>query len=204
MTEKELRESLGFKDKIVYHYCSVEAMYGIFSNKSFWLTSLESSNDASELRLAQKIIAEALKELKDEYPNEKYQEILSKIELAPKDMSFNKHKPRYKYYGLSFVEDKDSLTHWERYANSSSGVSIGFNLALIDNLYFINAIPDIVSDWLHPTPIIYSHEEQLKYAKSSIDEKINRSIREFGELEKLEHIYSSNLLCSLDNIKTNF
>lgn len=204
MTEKELRESLGFKDKIVYHYCSLEAMYGIFSNTSFWLTSLESSNDASELRLAQKIIAEALKELKEEYPNEEYQEILNKIELAPKDKSFNKHKPRHKYYGLSFVEDKDSLTHWERYANYSSGVCIGFNLALIDNLFWVNAIPNIVSDWLHPAPIIYSHEEQLKYAKSSIVAKINGSVKEFEEFKRLEHIYSSIYYAALTTLKPIF
>lgn len=65
VNEKELRESLGFKDKVVYHYCSVGALYGILNTKSFWLTSLESSNDSMELKIAKKTIEEAIKELKN-------------------------------------------------------------------------------------------------------------------------------------------
>lgn len=212
MTEKKFSESLGFEDETVYHYCSIEAMHGIFSNKSFWLTFLESSNDLMELRLGEKIILKALSELKTEYPEEKHLEIFNKIELAPKDKVYNKHKPHYKYYGLSFVQDKDSLTHWERYANNASGVSIGLNISLIKNFFMVYGLPEIVSDWLQGTPIIYSYEKQIQYAKSSIISKINglyQGYKRFNkqdsvDLNKIEHIYSVIYYTTLSTLKPMF
>lgn len=204
MTEKEFRESIGLKDEIVYHYCNVEAMYGIFSSKSFWLTFLESSNDTSELKLAEKIIKEAILELKNDYPNGEFDEIFNKIELAPKDNSYNKYKPRFKYYGFSLVEEKDSLTHWERYANNSGGVCIGLNIALIKNLFMISGLSEVSSDWLQATPIIYSYEEQIKYAKSSIVAKINGLGEKFKDLKNLEHIYSIIFYTTLSALKPQY
>lgn len=204
MTEKELRESLGFKDNVVYYYCSIEAMYSIFSNKSFWLTFLESSNDSMELRLAEKIIMEAIKELKIDFPSREDIKIFEQIELAPKDKGYKKYKPRYKYYGLSLVEDKDSLTHWERYANNAGGVCIGLNIALIENLFMVYALPDIVSDWLQAAPIVYSYEEQIKYAKSSVMTKIKRLTQEADDFRKIEHIYSTIYYTTLATLKPLF
>jgi len=81
-SEKEFRESIGFKDKVVYHYCSLDALYGILNSKSFWLTSLESSNDSMELKIAKKIFTKAISELKHHYKENKYQFIFQKIEDA--------------------------------------------------------------------------------------------------------------------------
>lgn len=201
MTEIDFRESIGLKDEIIYHYCSIEAMYGIFSNKSFWLTFLESSNDSTELRLAEKIITEALKELKKDYPNGEYDDIFNKIEFAPKDKKFTKYKPKYKYYGLSLVENKDSLTHWERYANNAAGVCIGLNVALIRNLFMCYGLLEVSSDWLQTTPIIYSYDEQVKYAKGSIVAKINGLTSKKHDLSKLDHIYSSIYYTTLSALK---
>lgn len=199
--ERKFRESIGFKDKIVYHYCSIEAMYGILSNKSFWLTFLESSNDSSELKLGERVIKEAIEELKKDYPSGEYDEILNKILFAPKDKKYDKHKPRFRYYGLSLVEDNDSLTHWERYAHNSSGVCIGLNVALIEHLFMVSGLPDITSDWLRIVPIIYSYEEQIKYAKSSIVAKLNGISKEFKDFRKLEHIFSSIYYTTLQDLR---
>ena len=35
--------------EIYYHYTSLEALYNIVSSKTFWLTSLKTSNDKKEL-----------------------------------------------------------------------------------------------------------------------------------------------------------
>jgi len=202
--ERKFRESMGFNDKIIYHYCSIEAMFGILSNKSFWLTFLESSNDSKELKLGEKIIKEATEELKKDYPSGEHDEILNKILLGPKDKKYNKYKSRFRYYGLSFVEDNDSLTHWERYANNSLGVCIGLNVAMIENLFKVSGLPEIESDWLKTIPIIYSYEEKIKYAKSSILSKINGLSKEFKYLRDIEHIYSSIYYTTLQNLKPLF
>jgi hypothetical protein len=152
------------------------------------------------LKIAEGIIKEAIRELKNDYPESTYIDKFNRIESAPKDKTFNKHKPRYKYFGLSFVEDKDSLTHWERYTNNSGGVCIGLNVALIENLFDVYAIPDIISDWLQTTPIVYSNEDQIKYAKSSILAKIDG----MKGLSELEFAYSAIYYTTLAALKPRF
>ena len=196
MAGKKFRESIGLNDEIVYHYCSVEAMYGIFSSKSFWLTFLESSNDTSELKLAAKSIKEAISELKNGYPNGEYDEIFNKIEIAPKDNSYNKYKPRYRYYGVSLVKEKDSLTHWERYANNAGGVCIGMNIAIIKELLDSYGIIEIFFNWLQSNPIKYSNKEQIEFAKSSIEADIK------GLSEKLKGFRNVDHICSFIYYRT--
>lgn len=204
MNEREFRKSLGFKDEIAYHYCSVEALYGIFSSKSFWLTCLDSSVDAMELKLAEKIITEAINELKKDYPNKEHSDIFKQIESAPQDLSYKKHRPKFKYFGLSLVEDKDSLTHWERYANNSSGVCIGLNIAVIKDLFDSYAISEIASDWLQTIQIVYTHEEQVKFAKSFIITKLNGARKDFKDFKQIDYIYSMIYYTTLASLKPFF
>lgn len=205
MKEKEYRESLGFKDEIVYHYCSIEALFGILSSKSFWLTSLESSNDSMELKLANKILEQAILELKDEHKKTELSSMLEKIESAPCDKKYEKFRPKYKYYGLSLVVDKDSLTHWERYANNGNGVCIGLNIALIKHLFSAYALPDIVSSWFQTTKILYSNEEQIQYAKDLIMAKID-GFDQMTEnnINKVENIFTSIYYTTLATLKPRF
>lgn len=205
MNEKEFRESLGFKDKVVYHYCSVGALYGILNSKSFWLTALESSNDSMELKIAEKAIEQAIEELKNEYKETDYFEMLKSIENAPNDKKYVKVRPKYKYYGLSLVENRDSLTHWERYADSCKGVCIGLNIALITHLFSNYAIPDITANWLQTSEIVYSYKEHVEYAKESIMAKI-QGIEEMADnnLALVEHIFTSIYYSTLTTLRPRF
>ncbi|MGY5353562.1 DUF2971 domain-containing protein [Wenyingzhuangia sp. IMCC45467] len=188
------------KEKIVYHYCSIESMYGILNNKSFWLTFLESSNDSTELVLGEKIIKEAVQELRDEYPE--HDDVYNKILSAPKDKNYIKFRPRFKYYGLSLVEDKDSLTHWERYANNSQGVCIGFNINFLE--FYTEMDTRLGFDWLQSIPIIYKYPEQIKSAKSSIISKLNRLSETHKDFSKVEYLYSLIYYSTLQEIKPQY
>ncbi|WPC44276.1 DUF2971 domain-containing protein [Clostridium sp. JS66] len=205
MNEKELRESLGFKDKVVYHYCSVRALYGILNTKSFWLTSLESSNDSMELKIAKKTIEQAIKELKNEYKETDYLEMFKNIENAPNDEKYVKVRPKYKYYGLSFVENRDSLTHWERYADNCKGVCIGLNIPLIEHLFFNYSLPNITANWLQTSEILYSYKEQVECAKASIMAKIQGFEKMTdNNLTHVEHIFSSIYYSTLATLRPRF
>lgn len=205
VNEKEFRESLGFKDKIVYHYCSVKALYGILNSRSFWLTSLEFSNDSMELKIAKKIIEQAIEELKKEYKETEYLAMFKKIQNAPNDKKYIKFRPKYKYYGLSLVENKDSLTHWERYADNCKGVCIGLNIPLIRHLFSNYALPDIVANWIQTSEILYSYKEQVDYAKASIMAKISgfEQITD-NNLANVEHIFTSVYYATLATLKPRF
>jgi len=49
---------------IIYHYCSLETFHSIITKKSFWLFSLNSSNDLEEMTEAKKVIDNVLGEEK--------------------------------------------------------------------------------------------------------------------------------------------
>jgi len=201
MKEKALRESVGFKDVVVYHYCSVEALYGILASKAFWLTSLESTNDSTELKLAKEIIAKAIDELKSENKStENYRHIIN-TDNTKNDAFYIRNIRKEKYYGLSLVKDSDSLTHWERYAKNASGVCIGLNVALINNIFNVYGLPDIVTDWLQFIPIEYSFEKQVQYAKSLMINKIN-GLCELGQKSNiLDLIYPTIYHTTLNTLK---
>lgn len=205
VNEKDFRESLGFKDKVVYHYCSVGALYGILNSRSFWLTSLESSNDSMELKIAKNIIEQAIEELKIEYKETEYFAMLKNIENAPNDKKYIKFRPKYKYYGLSLVENKDSLTHWERYADNSKGVCIGLNIELIRHVFSNYSLPDIVANWLETSEILYSYKEQVEHAKESIMAKIDgfQKVTD-NNLANVEHIFTSVYYATLATLKPRF
>jgi len=205
LNELEFRELIGYKEEIYYHYCSVNALYGIVTNKSFWLTSLESSNDLKELKVGEEILTQALNELKLEHSDPRYIRFFDMIMKANKDEKFKKYRPNYKYYGLSFVENKDSLTHWERYGDGSRGVCIGVNLWMIKHFFENYALPNITTNWLQGAKIIYSNEEQVEYAKSSIMAKLEGfDMMANLRIEDIKHIFSSIYYSALASVKPRF
>ena len=46
----------------VYHYCSVETLYKIISNRELWLTDITKSNDSKELQFAVENFTRILKQ----------------------------------------------------------------------------------------------------------------------------------------------
>ena len=65
----------------------------------------------------------------------------------------------------------------------------------------VSGLSDISSDWLRIIPIIYSYEEQINYAKSSIIIKLNELNKEFKDFRKLEHIFSTIYYTTLQDLR---
>lgn len=163
--EKEFRESLGIKDNIVYHYCSLDALHGILSSKSFWLTSLNSSNDKKELAVSKRILDEVLEQMIEE--NASAGEFYKQVLESPKERKYPLKS--VKYYALSCVREKDSLVHWDRYGDSEKGVCIGINLAILDNFMEMKYGLRAFSAWLSHGEIIYNKVLQKEYTKQKIE-----------------------------------
>lgn len=157
----------GSQKNIAYHYCSINALYGIISNKSIWLTSLVSTNDSKELKLGEPILSKALEILinneQDKKAKKKY-EILNKIKSI-----YNADKT---YFGSSFVKTKDNLTHWDRYGNESKGVCICFNLDRLDLLLKPKENPDITTSLIDSHKIVYNEKNQIELTQKIIKQEI--------------------------------
>jgi hypothetical protein len=173
LNEREIRLQLGFKEEIIYHYCSIESLFSIISSQCIWLTSLESTNDIKELKFGQKILNDALKEMISEEHDTDMKKILEKILSAPSDEEYKKYRADYHYYGASFVNHADSLTHWERYGNGGSGVCIAFNIWMIQNYFECRSIPNVSRSWLWHDNIIYNEIKQKEFIKKHISSMID-------------------------------
>jgi hypothetical protein len=100
--------------KNMYHYTSVNGLYGILGNKEIWMTHSGFLNDPTEIAHFDKLL----------------KKILTRFKLKPNYKEFEKiifdpiYSGNYEHYITSFSSDPDSLSLWNNY-----GKDDGYNLA---------------------------------------------------------------------------
>ncbi len=186
---KQFRELSAAADNVVYHYCSLDSLYGIITSKCLWLTSLQSTNDKKELNVSRRILDKVLQETMELQEDVNKKQSLEKILNAPKNREYRNVCQTTKYFGLSCVEEKDSLTHWDRYGSHGTGVCIGINLAVLDNYFAQCLYGEKLRSWLTHEKIIYRREEQEALIRNLLQDKV-RFLQEQALLENLPHSYS--------------
>ena len=138
------------KDTIIYHYCSLEAFYSIITSKSFWLFSLDSSNDLKEMTEAEEIIDKVLEE-------EKYESI--KKPDNPRQEEF---------YALSCTHKRDSALHFNKYADNDKGVCFGIDTKVFNNTLQINPF----FGYFYFLKVIYKDNKKVNEIKKYLDERL--------------------------------
>ena len=106
--------------RLLFHYTDLEAVKGILTSKSLWLSKFTSTNDISEIRLAiQHFQAFVGKEARDVGDDEAslLREAASRLE------SFR----RTNICLASFCEEDDLLSQWRAYGNDGRGIALGFS-----------------------------------------------------------------------------
>lgn len=200
--EKKFRESLGIKDNIVYHYSSLQALYGIISTRSFWLTSLQSSNDTKELGISKKILDDVMnKEVKEQFDLQ-IKSIFKNILDSAYDKKYRRYRKITKYYGLSCVNKKDSLVHWDRYGDHGKGVCIGINVGVLDN--YIQTKCGEFSTWISQGNIIYKETDQKTKIVELLSERIKFFSSQIKNLNDDPLVESAIYYTTLDSVKAYF
>lgn len=202
-------EIVNIDNTSAYHYCSLDAFLGIMNAKSVWLTSLSSTNDATETMVAKKIIKETLDAMYSRTVNDvdkkiNEQDSINKILLLEKIIERNKSYKHniLEYFSFSLSCSKDKMLMWDRYNNDCKGVCLEFNLdeiLKIINLELYSKGSYFFGSWVYITKIMYSENEQ----KEIIEEYINLNIDNFVTFEDkdfdselfLEGIY--NFFCPI-------
>lgn len=150
---------------LVYHYTSLQTLYNIIKNQSFWLTDLRSSMDKNEMTYAELLIREK-----------------GKVLLG---QDFPKLLPAHNFYSLSCTTYADSYFHFNNYADGCMGVAIGIDpdflhygvpnnqcyKLLAYHLYFANVLYDPEIQKLSIEQYIRSHcwaDSELDGLKDSI------------------------------------
>ena len=146
----------------LYHYTSVEALYSIISNKTFWLVNTISSNDLTELRISKTELVTILKTIKDRQRGKGIKDFIDDL-IDNVENVFKNLFSHFNHYMICLTEDPDHLSHWERYANNKRGVSIGLDANKI-NEYFFNIKNENLFSPLGFYKMIYDENEFINNA----------------------------------------
>lgn len=115
------------RPKTVYHYCSLETFFAIFSNSTIRLSNISKSNDSEEITYLlpkmRKFCADLFNYYNETFPSEyKLQDDFINNVF---DSKFN--ETSLIFYVICFSEEPDLLSQWRGYADDAFGVSIGFS-----------------------------------------------------------------------------
>jgi hypothetical protein len=104
----------------LYHYTSIDGLFGIVTSNHLWLTDYEFLNDSSELNFSLEVADTSLEKFDTEnYSNR----VASLVPEWRKQLALT--VPTCKIYVSSFSEDRDNLSLWRAYA-PNGGISLGF------------------------------------------------------------------------------
>lgn len=158
------------EEGIVYHYTSLQAIFGIVGNKEFWVTKSDYLNDYDELSYTVRLFREVLIS----------SDVFVDIDLKERILkSFNKYIEQDKddvdggYYILSFSRIEDNLTLWAEFSDSM-GYNIGFDIvSLTDSISESQRI-------IWQGEVIYNREEQIELLNRAIINCAKLRLNEFG------------------------
>lgn len=151
----------------LYHYCSLETLIAIISNKCLRLSDLSKSNDYMERKWIMNIIEEALdKSLKDEgiiiNLREEYwyaDGINNHISYLSDMLSYDVKRSSYI---TCFSRNGDLLSQWRAYGDDGRGIAIGFNAKLLYKTYSSK-------NNVYIEEVLYDKEEQIEEIGISVD-----------------------------------
>ena len=194
------------KAELLYHYTSIEGLFGIIDNNCFHVSNIEYLNDSREyeygIGVFEKVIGEYL-QIKTNSSDEFKQYLLNCLmKLVNTRIG--------EVFTLSFCSDKDKLSQWRGYSQKAQGVCIEFSEKELANInrnlspeYFDEA--SNFNSIYFANRIIYNKEEQIKIAKKIVEQFIkhgeecrgrilDKSIIEYLEIHFIHHILSCLIL----------
>ncbi len=177
LIEMEIAKKVKEFGSILYHYTSIEALYGILKNQEIWACSSTAVNDKKESRY---FVEELSKALKRDLIGETLDRCTSFFEELERRLETEMP------YIMCFSGEADDASQWERYADSAKGVCISFDTANLLRSW------NLSTNKLNPTKVVYGCKpethEHYKYLK------------EYFETGNIPVGYLSNKKGMMDNI----
>lgn len=115
------------RPKTVYHYCSLDTFFTIFSNSTIRLSNISKSNDSEEITYLLPKMRKFCTDLFNFYNNRFPDEYKLQDEFVNNVFDSKFNETSLNFYVMCFSENPDLLSQWRGYANDACGVSIGFS-----------------------------------------------------------------------------
>jgi hypothetical protein len=144
---------------VLYHYTSWKGAAGILTDRQFWCTAHDCTNDPAELRTADKIIAEVAANLQ----GTKDEPSRSLLQLFRENYPCMKLTKIRQPFLACFSKARDSDSQWQKYADNGSGLCLGVRV-------IAEAIPS--NDGLARllVPVDYSEESWRERVRTGFDQ----------------------------------
>ena len=194
-SKKHFEEIDGVQSDVYYHYTSLNAFYEIVTSRTFRLMSLKSSNDRAELYYSPDDFISDFKNIDNLDEDVRFPEY-HKLFIDCLDKHNDEFLKHFKFqkqpYAFCLSSKKDNLTHWDRYADRCTGVSIGLNVRALDVFDNRMRLCGLGLGLFHMGPILYSKEDIMQQIRRDLlrifyllnyfkpHQKIEDTIREFG------------------------
>lgn len=123
----------------LYHYTNLSAFQSILENSSLWFSNIANLNDTTEKKFGNQIFSSYIQHSIPQWTNDVSEDLEHQFDVTDleanililKEWLFDLHVPDL--YSASFSYKLDDLMMWRSYAESPTGICIGFNgNALID------------------------------------------------------------------------
>lgn len=166
------------KDRMVFHYTSLQGLLGITESASIWATNILYLNDASELLYAKDLLKEELTVFR------KTNEGFAKTDTLDKSLghfflesfedNINTLLPSQTIgiFVCSFSEEGDLLSQWRGYSRTGQGFSLGFSLdrlkVLVERARF------------SIKKVIYDRDEQISEIRKLLSDLAKRFADDVG------------------------
>jgi hypothetical protein len=115
------------RPKTVYHYCSLETFFAIFSNSTIRLSNISKSNDSEEITYLLLKMRKFCSNLFNYYNETFSSEYKLKNDFINNVFDSKFNETSLNFYVICFSEEPDLLSQWRGYANDACGISIGFS-----------------------------------------------------------------------------
>ncbi|WP_157046120.1 DUF2971 domain-containing protein [Geotalea uraniireducens] len=166
------------KDRMLFHYTSLQGLLGITESASIWATNILYLNDASELLYAKDLLKEELTVFR------KTNEGFAKTDTLDKSLghfflesfedNINTLLPSQTIgiFVCSFSEEGDLLSQWRGYSRTGQGFSLGFSL---DRLKVL-----VESARFSIKKVIYDRDEQISEIQKLLSDLAKRFADDVG------------------------
>ena len=191
----------GIFEDYIYHYTSLNGLYGILTSNSLYFTNIYFLNDKVEMIYTYKVILELLPDLEQTMNDELYQKIKERAEYHTCPEYYQSESEvwfREDFYIASFSKEPDRLALWNYYTKSVD--NIGFNIKfyaynLVSHIENINQNASV-----YYSDVCYEVTEQKKMLKQTIlkyNENWNNTLDNKGKEKIIRNLWKNFIIYSL-------
>lgn len=178
-------------DDVMYHYCSLDAFWGIVNSKCLWMTSAAYTNDSLEMDYINECVRNALKNASND-----------------QDMRIEDIERKFSWYKSGvlltapficcFSSSENNLSQWRLYADDCQGVAIAFNMVKLREWLNIRESIDISSSGYFGGWVTYIGKgEECDFKKQIVGEIKSGSRFCINDITR----YAKNFFSKMDGFK---